>query len=72
MVTKTLTRKTYMQSLEEDMRFCDLAETTQSQYRFVVTRYLDFTENNPAFSRREIMGFVSSLGNVTSTYSAWV
>jgi len=72
MVTKVLTRKRYLQYLNEDMRFCDLAKTTESQYHFVVTRYLDFTKNNPIFSRREIMSFVSSLGSVTSTYSAWV
>lgn len=54
------------------MKFCSLTESTKKQYRFIVTRYLDFTENDPEFSRQEIMQFIASLGKVTSTYSSWV
>ena len=73
MVIKTRTNRTkYLRLLEADMRFCGLSESTKHQYRLVVNRYLDFTGNDPDFSRGEIMQFVASLGNVTSTYSAWV
>ena len=73
MVTKTkVSKKRYLKALEDDMKFCSLVETTKHQYRLVVNRYLDFTENNPDFSRNEIMEFNASLGNVTSTYAAWV
>lgn len=73
MVTKTKTSRTrYLKALNEDMKFCGLTETTKHQYRLVVNRYLDFTDNAPDFSRNEIMRFVASLGNVTTTYSAWV
>ena len=73
MVTKTRTsKKRYLMALEDDMKFCSLTESTKKQYRFIVTRYLEFTNNNPEFSRQEIMQFISSLGNTTSTYAAWV
>ena len=54
------------------MKFCSLSDLTRKQYRLIVGRYLDFTNNNPEFSRTEIMYFIGSLGDVTSTYSAWV
>ncbi len=67
MVIKTKTNKTkYLKLLEEDMKFCSLTESTKNQYRFVVGRYLDFTDNTPDFSRNEIMRFNASLGKVTS------
>ena len=73
MVSKTgLSRAKYSKLLEADMRFCGLTESTKHQYRLVVNRYLEFTENNPDFSRDEIIQFVASLGNTTSTYRAWV
>lgn len=73
MVTKTRTsKKRYLKALEDDMRFCSLTESTKKQYRFIIGRYLDFTNNDPEFSRVELMYFIASLGNVTSTYSAWV
>lgn len=54
------------------MKFCSLSESTKEQYRFVVGRYLDFTDDDPDFSRQEIMRFNASLGNVTTTYAFWV
>lgn len=73
MVSKTKPSKTkYIKLLEADMRFCSLSEATKHQYRLIVTRYLDFTDNAPDFSRNEIMQFVASLGDVTPTYSSWV
>lgn len=73
MVTKTRTSKTkYLRHLEQDMKFCGLTESTKQQYRFVVGRYLDFTNGAPDFSRNEIMQFTTALGKVTSTYAAWV
>ena len=73
MVTKArMSKKRYLKALEDDMKFCSLSESTKKQYRFIVTRYLDFTNNNPEFSRVELMYFIGALGNVTSTYSAWV
>ena len=73
MVAKTRMSKTkYLRLLEADMKFCGLSEATKHQYRLIVNRYLDFAENDPDFSRGEIMQFIASLGNVTSTYAAWV
>lgn len=73
MVSRTRTSKTkYLKLLEADMRFCSLSEATKHQYRLIVNRYLDFTDNAPDWSRNEIMQFIASLGDVTPTYSAWV
>lgn len=73
MVSKTRpSKRRYLQALEVDMKFCGLSETTKHQYRLVVNRYLAFTDNAPDFSRNEIIQFVASLGEVTSTYAAWV
>lgn len=73
MVTRTkISKKRCLKALEADMKFCSLSDATKRQYRFVVNRYLDFTNNDPDFSRNEIMEFIASLGEVTSTYSAWV
>ncbi len=69
---KVISRQQLLKLLEEDMLFCGLVEITKQQYRLVIKRYLDFTENNPDFSRQEIMEFNTSLGKVTSTYAAWV
>lgn len=73
MITRTKISKTkYLRALEQDMSFCGLSESTKKQYRFTTNRYLDFTDNAPDFSRQEIMQFISSLGEVTDTYSSWV
>jgi len=69
---RVLSRQQFLRYLNDDMNFCGLTEATKRQYHLVVNRYLDFTSGNPDFSRSEIMQFIDSLGNVTSTYKAWM
>jgi len=61
-----------LNAFDSDIKFCGLSDGTRRQYLFIAKRYLEFTGGNPTWSRSEIMEFIASLGDVTSTYAFWV
>lgn len=72
MAKKVNYKKAWMKALDSEMEFCGLKDTTKYQYTHIVMRYLGYTDDSPTFSRAEIMNFISSLGDTTSTYKSWV